>query len=125
MISRRPERLLRAVHESVALQESGSELTSVAPASAKGHVVPQGLIGHLGPYWSPGTMMHLSPYRSKWHTLLSNALVTSRPGLQLGAMSVTMALLPPGSALMSVFPVAMRAMRIPGVWVTTWGSVGV
>lgn len=46
--------------------------------------------------------MHLGPYRSKWHKLLSNALVASRPGLQLGAMSVTMALLLPGSVLMSV-----------------------
>lgn len=47
-------------------------------------------------------MVHLGPHRSKWHVLLSNALVASRPGLQLGAMSVTMTLLPPGSVLMSV-----------------------
>lgn len=73
VISRMPELLLKAVPESVARQEPRSELTSVTPAAAKGHVLPQGLIGHLGPCWSPGAMMPLGPYRSKWHVLLSNA----------------------------------------------------
>uniref|UniRef100_A0A8C8W563 Uncharacterized protein n=1 Tax=Peromyscus maniculatus bairdii TaxID=230844 RepID=A0A8C8W563_PERMB len=47
-------------------------------------------------------------YRSECHILLSSAMVMSGPGLQLGAMSGSVALLQPGSVLMSVAPVAIE-----------------
>lgn len=62
-------------------------------------------------------MLHLGSCRSKRHALLSGAVVTSRPGLQLRAVSGSGVPLQPGSALVPMAPVAMRAMRVAGILV--------
>lgn len=102
MLLSRPELLLRGLFGSVALQQPGAESTSVTPVAAEGCAVAQGLIGYLAPCCCSGAIMHLEPYRSKWHILLLDAMVTSGLGLQLGLISGSLTLLQPGTVLMFV-----------------------
>lgn len=76
--------------------------------TTKDHVVTCHLISHLGPCWCPGDMLKPGPYRCEWHMLLPGAMVASRPGLELGAMSWSMDLLLPGSVLMFMVPAAIE-----------------
>lgn len=52
-------------------------------------------------------MLQTGPCRSEWPSLLPNAMVTCGPELRLRAMSESMALLQPGSVLMSKAPVTI------------------
>lgn len=96
---------------------------TVAPVVTKDYVLSWGLISHLWPCWCPGAMLNLMSYKSKWHVLLSGTMVMPRPGKHQGTISESKALLQPESVLISVPPVAMRAMWRPEVRATTWGHV--
>lgn len=99
--------LCRVMSGSMTLQQLGLESISVPPFLIEGLVVAWGLIRHLGPSWCPRAMVHPGPYRSKQNLTLPTAKTTPGPGLQLGAVSESMALLQPGFVLMTRAPVGI------------------
>lgn len=103
----------------MALLRLGSVLMSESLVTTKGHATAQGLGRHLRPYWCLRAMLQPGPYKSEWPVLLPGDMVTSRPELQLRAMSVFMSLLQPGAMLMSVAPVTIEGHA------DTWGHVRV
>lgn len=64
----------------------------------------QGLGHHLKPGGGLKVKLQLGLYRSEWPVPPQYAMVRSRLGLQLRMVSGSMALLQPGSVLMSVAP---------------------
>ena len=68
----------------------------------------QGQISRLSPRWSLGVKLQPRPYRYEWPALLPNAMVASRPELQLRTMSGSMIIPRLGSVLMFKAPLTIE-----------------
>lgn len=87
----------------------GFVLMPVVPITTKSHADAQDLGHHLQLCWRLRVMMQQGQLRSEWPVLLPDAMVMSRPELQLRVMSGSTALLQPGSMLsMPMAPVTVK-----------------